>query len=155
MSYLMTIYQQFPSTVLNNLEIQQIRKHAGFLLVEHLFAWKKKSKQVPFLYKQDFMFWYIFFIIFYHLPEILLFRIFTQRQLWLTLSDALLKSTNVQKSRFFFVKYKSTRECEMKILSVVECIFLNPACDSEISCTWSAYEANLLFIMLVQNLTLF
>jgi hypothetical protein len=135
MSYLMTIYQQFPSTVLNHLEIQQIRKHAGFLLVEHLFTWKKKSKQVPFLYTQDFIFWYIFFIIFYHLPEILLFRIFTQRQLRLTLSNALLKSTNVQKSRFFFVKYKSARECEMKILSVVECIFLNPVCDSEISCT--------------------
>jgi hypothetical protein len=57
-----TVYQQFPSTILNHLEIQQIRKHAGFLLVEHPFTWKKKSKQVPFLYTQDFMFWYIFFI---------------------------------------------------------------------------------------------
>ena len=129
MSYLMTIYQQFPSTVLNHLESMQV-----FSLLNTYLHGKKVLSKYHF-YTQEFIFWYIFFIIFYHLPKILLFRIFTQRQLRMALSNALLKTTNVQKSRFFIVKYKSTRECEMKILSVVECIFLNPACGSEISCT--------------------
>ena len=87
-----------------------------------------------------------------HFPFTLVLIIFVQRPVLHTLSNAALKSINVQNSFFFFDKYKFIRECKIKILSHVECPFLNPACEGEIRLISSENKVSLLFNILVNTL---
>ena len=112
----------------------------------------EKSEFTPFCVTQDLIFWYILLITLNHFPFIPLLIIFVNSPLLLTLSNALLKSTNVQNSFFLCRKYKSINDFKIKMLSNVECIFLKPACEGEIRLTSSANEFNRLFNILVKTL---
>jgi hypothetical protein len=100
----------------------------------------KKSEFTPFCVTQDLIFWYILLITLKHFPFIPFFIIFVHNPLLLTLSNALLKSTNVQNSFILCRKYKSVNDFKIKMLSsmyqnIKSCVTQNGVNSDFFSCS--------------------
>lgn len=105
----------------------------------------KKSVRLPLTHTQLFTSSYIDLIMRNNLPSIPNLNILYYNAFLSTVSNALLKSTNVQKSLLPFANLKSTILFKTYNASTVLQPFLNPYCALDITLFSSAHLCNLLF----------